>query len=93
MDSGSANLTLDGKPAEASPTVAQGHANRVILQGKYGESFITQNKDKPFFLYLSLFGPASRSSRSPTRIIRTSPNSTIRTTTIGGTIDGAWAWR
>ena len=59
MNSGSANLTLDGKPAEhhAKRGLPKGIANRVILQGKYGESFITQNKDKPFFLYLSLFGP------------------------------------
>jgi len=37
----------------------KGIANRVILQGKYGESFIeySQNEEKPFFLYLSLYGP------------------------------------
>jgi arylsulfatase A-like enzyme len=59
MTSGSANLTLDGKPAEhhARRGLPNGVANRVILQGKYGEAFITLSKDKPFFLYLPLFGP------------------------------------
>ncbi len=59
MTSGSANLTLDGKPAEhhARRGLPNGVANRVILQGKYGEACITLSKDKPFFLYLPLFGP------------------------------------
>ncbi len=61
MQNGSANLTLDGKPAlhHAKRGLPQGIANRVILQGKYGESFIdlSQTEDKPFFLYLALFGP------------------------------------
>ena len=31
--------------------------NRVIPQGKYAESFVTKNKDKPFFLYFPIYGP------------------------------------
>ena len=61
MDSGQANLTLDGKPTEHQNRkgLPEGVANRVILQGRYGESFIDLSRagDKPFFLYLSLFGP------------------------------------
>ena len=59
MTSGAANLTLDGKPAkhQLKKGLPNGVANRVILQGKYGEAFITLSKDKPFFLYLPLFGP------------------------------------
>ena len=61
MNSGAANLTLDGKAAahHKKDQLPKGIANRVILQGKYGESFIdfSQVGDKPFFLYLPLFGP------------------------------------
>lgn len=59
MERGAANLTIDGKPAKhhGEGRLPKGVANRVILQGKYGESFITLNKDKPFFLYLPLYGP------------------------------------
>ena len=61
MESGSTNLTLDGKTVEHQERkgLPKGIANRVILQGKYGESFIdfSQAGDKPFFLYLPLFGP------------------------------------
>ena len=61
MTSGAANLTLDGRPAEhhAKKGLPEGIANRVVLQGKYGEAFIDlcQAGDKPFFLYLSLYGP------------------------------------
>jgi|GEM_PF-85136 len=61
MTSGSANLTLDGKPVkhQAKRGLPEGVANRVVLQGKYGESFIdlSQDQDKPFFLYLPLYGP------------------------------------
>lgn len=59
MEKGAANLTLDGRSAkhQAKNGLPKGVANRVILQGKYGESFITLNKDKPFFLYLPLYGP------------------------------------
>jgi len=61
MESGSTNLTLDGMPADHQRRkgLPDGVANRVILQGKYGESFIdfSQDGDKPFFLYLPLFGP------------------------------------
>ena len=31
--------------------------NRVIVQGEAAEAFIERNVDKPFFLYLSLYGP------------------------------------
>jgi arylsulfatase A-like enzyme len=61
MNSGAANLTLDGKATDhhTKRDPPKGVANRVILQGKYGESFIefSQNEEKPFFLYLSLYGP------------------------------------
>ncbi|MGB0259415.1 MAG: sulfatase-like hydrolase/transferase, partial [Coraliomargarita sp.] len=61
MTTGSANLTLDGKPAEHHDKrgLPEGVANRVILQGKYAESFIelSQTEDKPFFIYLPLYGP------------------------------------
>lgn len=61
MNSGSANLTLDGQPVERHTRkgLPDGVANRVILQGKYAESFIdlSQAGQKPFFLYLPLFGP------------------------------------
>ena len=61
MNRGAANLTLDGKAADyhKKDDLPKGIANRVILQGKYGESFIeySQNGQKPFFLYLSLYGP------------------------------------
>jgi uncharacterized sulfatase len=58
---GSTNLTLDGKTVEPQSRkgLPEGIANRVILQGKYGESFIdfSQTGDKPFFLYLPLYAP------------------------------------
>ncbi|MDC0157264.1 sulfatase-like hydrolase/transferase [Verrucomicrobia bacterium] len=61
MESGSTNLTLDGKTVEHQDRkgLPEGIANRVILQGKYGESFIdfSQAGDKPFFLYLPLYAP------------------------------------
>ena len=43
MESGSTNLSLDGKAVEhqSRKGLPAGVANRVILQGKYGESFIT----------------------------------------------------
>ena len=59
MESGSTNLSLDGKTVEHQERkgLPEGIANRVILQGKYGESFIdfSQTGDKPFFLYLPLY--------------------------------------
>ncbi|MDD7985043.1 sulfatase-like hydrolase/transferase [Lentisphaera marina] len=61
MTSGLSNLSLDGKSIKPKPQkgLPDGVANRVILQGKYGESFIdfSQTQKKPFFLYLSLYGP------------------------------------
>ena len=97
MNSGQANLTLDGKPAEhhAKRGLPKGVANRVILQGKYGESFIDLSQAGTSRSSSTCRSSArtSRSSRSPTRTTRTSPSSTTRTTTIGGTIGGAWASR
>jgi uncharacterized sulfatase len=61
MESGLTNLSLDGKTVEPQSRkgLPEGIANRVILQGKYGESFIdfSQTGDKPFFLYLPLYAP------------------------------------
>ena len=61
MESGTTNLTLDGKPAEhhAKRGLPKGVPNRVILQGKYAQSFIDLSRegDKPFFLYLPVYGP------------------------------------
>ena len=97
MTSGQANLTLDGKSAEhhADRGLPKGVANRVILQGKYGESFIdlSQAGDKPFFLYLPLFGPHIPLIEKSDPYYKHFPSSTTRTTTDGGTIGGAWALR
>jgi arylsulfatase A-like enzyme len=61
MATGSTNLTLDGKSAnyQVKSGLPAGIANRVILQGKYAESFIelSQDEDKPFFIYLPFYGP------------------------------------
>lgn len=54
-----ANIDLDGKKTEHRriDTWPGGINNRVILQGKYAETFIERNKDKKFFLYFPIFGP------------------------------------
>jgi uncharacterized sulfatase len=59
MSTGYANLDLDGNriPHQKKNDLPDGIANRVILQGKYAESFVKKNKDKPFFLYLPIYGP------------------------------------
>lgn len=59
MTTGYANLDLKGnlvahQKKSAWPKELQ---NRVILQGKFGEAFVTRNKKKPFFLYFPIFGP------------------------------------
>ena len=59
MTTGYANLDLKGNLVEhqkksAWPKELQ---NRVILQGKFAEAFVTRNKKKPFFLYFPIFGP------------------------------------
>jgi len=59
MTNGYTNLDLEGnlithqKKAEW-PKELQ---NRVILQGKFAEAFVSRNKDKPFFLYFPIYGP------------------------------------
>jgi len=54
-----ANIDLDGNrtPHRRIDTWPEGIQNRVILQGKYAETFIERNKDKKFFLYFPIFGP------------------------------------
>ena len=59
MMSGTTNLDLDGNLVQhhTSSGWAGEFPNRVILQGKFAESFVKRNRDKPFFLYLPLFAP------------------------------------
>jgi arylsulfatase A-like enzyme len=59
MTTGSTNLSLDGKliPHQNKSTWPKELQNRVILQGKFAESFVSRNKNKPFFLYFPIFGP------------------------------------
>lgn len=56
MTTGYANIDLDGNRIPH-----QKHSypdrNRVILQGKYAESFVRKNRDQPFFLYFPIYGP------------------------------------
>lgn len=56
MTTGSANLDLQGNriPHQKKSWPDE---NRVILQGKYAESFVRKNKDQPFFLYFPIYGP------------------------------------
>ena len=56
MTTGYANLDLQGNrvPHQKKSYPDQ---NRVILQGKYAESFVRKNRDRPFFLYFPIFGP------------------------------------
>ena len=56
MTAGYANIDLEGKSV---PHQKKSYAdeNRVILQGKYAESFVRKNKDQPFFLYFPIYGP------------------------------------
>jgi arylsulfatase A-like enzyme len=59
MQTGSRNIDLQGRKI-AHQKVSQwpeGIRNRVILQGKYAEAFITRNQRNPFFLYFPIFGP------------------------------------
>ena len=59
MTTGSTNLDLDGNlvPHQTKSKWPEELQNRVILQGKFAESFVTRNKDKSFFLYFPIFGP------------------------------------
>ena len=56
MTTGYSNLDLKGNrvPHQKKSYPDQ---NRVILQGKFAESFVRRNHDQPFFLYLPIFGP------------------------------------
>ena len=56
MTSGTVNMDLEGNAIPHQKKSYEGK-NRVILQGKYAESFVTKNKDKPFFLYFPIYGP------------------------------------
>ena len=56
MTSGVANFDLNGKSIPHQRKSWPGE-NRVILQGKYAEAFVQKNKDRPFFLYLPIYGP------------------------------------
>jgi arylsulfatase A-like enzyme len=51
----SINYDLDGKAIPKKQMTITG--NRVVHQGKAGAAFIEKNHDKPFFLYLALYGP------------------------------------
>ena len=59
MTRGYANLDLKGKlvPHQKMSAWPKELQNRVILQGKFAEAFVTRNKKKPFFLYFPIFGP------------------------------------
>lgn len=56
MTKGSTNLDLEGNgiPHQVKSYPDE---NRVILQGKFAESFVRKNRDKPFFLYFPIYGP------------------------------------
>ncbi|MGI9441089.1 MAG: sulfatase-like hydrolase/transferase, partial [Rubripirellula sp.] len=59
MTAGSTNLDLKGNlvPHQKKSTWPKELQNRVILQGKFAEAFVTRNKTKPFFLYFPIYGP------------------------------------
>lgn len=59
MTTGYTNLDLQGNlvPHQKRSTWPKELQNRVILQGKFAEAFVTRNKSKPFFLYFPIFGP------------------------------------
>ena len=59
MTTGSTNLDLEGKlvPHQKKSKWPKELQNRVILQGKFAEAFVTRNKSKPFFLYFPIYGP------------------------------------
>ena len=56
MTTGYANIDLKGNPVPHQKK-SYPDENRVILQGKYAESFVRKNKDRPFFLYFPIYGP------------------------------------
>jgi len=51
-----ANFDLAGNTLSPAQSVGDSR-NRVIVQGEAAEAFIERNVDKPFFLYLALYGP------------------------------------
>jgi len=59
MTTGSTNLDLEGNlvPHQQKANWPKALQNRVILQGKFAEAFVTRNKTKPFFLYFPIYGP------------------------------------
>ena len=59
MTNGSTNLDLKGNlvPHQKKSTWPKELQNRVILQGKFAEAFVTRNKTRPFFLYFPIYGP------------------------------------
>jgi len=59
MTNGYTNLDLEGNliPHQKKAEWPKELQNRVILQGKFAESFVSRNKDKPFFLYFPIYGP------------------------------------
>ena len=74
MESGTTNLTLDGKTAEhhAKRGLPKGVPNRVILQGKYAESFIDLSREgtgRSFYTCRSM-DLISHLSKSPTLITK-----------------------
>ena len=56
MTTGYANIDLKGNSVPHQKK-SYPEENRVILQGKYAESFVRKNKDRPFFLYFPIYGP------------------------------------
>lgn len=59
MMTGSTNLDLNGNriPHQTMSKWPSDIQNRVILQGRFAESFVARNKDKAFFLYFPIYGP------------------------------------
>jgi len=59
MMTGSTNLDLNGNriPHQTKSKWPRDIQNRVILQGRFAESFVARNKDKAFFLYFPIYGP------------------------------------
>lgn len=59
MTNGYTNLDLEGNliPHQKKAEWPKELQNRVILQGKFAEAFVSRNKDKPFFLYFPIYGP------------------------------------
>ena len=73
----------------------KGVPNRVILQGKYAQSFIDLSRegDKPFFLYPPVYGPHIPLIKKSDPYYKNFLNSITHTTTIGEMIVGVWVSR